>query len=87
MIDKSIQSLTRSATPAGAAVASSLRRVIRNVSMRVIRERQLSDYRERRGPIRAEIDPFPFRPAPLFLAITKIRGITRGRPLCPTIGR
>ena len=86
MIDKSIQSLTRSATPAGAAVASSLRRVIRNVSMRVIRERQLSDYRERRGPIRA-IDPFLFRLAPLFLAITKIRAIARGRPLCPTIGR
>lgn len=60
MIDKSIQSLTRTA-PTGAVVASSLRRVIRNVLVRVIRERQLSDYREKPGLPRS----IPFLPIPV----------------------
>lgn len=73
MIDKSIEWLTRLAS-AGAAVASSLRRVIRNVSMRVIRERQLSDYRDPRpAGVRSSL-PGTCK----LLAITKIRATAPG---------
>lgn len=56
MIDKSIQSLTRTAPP-GASVASSLRRVIRNVSS--ARHTRTSIIRLPSGRDPGEIDTFP----------------------------